>query len=92
MYPVEKKILDNVLQRLEIPNITSATIRQIVAVSQELEKEAGERCVHLELGNPGLPAEEIGLNAECGENIFSSNPNFSVSHFYFVFEFFVYIR
>ncbi len=65
MYPVEKKILDNVLQRLEIPNITSATIRQIVAVSQELEKEAGERCVHLELGNPGLPAEEIGLNAEC---------------------------
>lgn len=65
MYPVEKKILDNVLERLEIPNITSATIRQIVSVSQELEKEAGERCVHLELGNPGLPAEEIGLEAEC---------------------------
>ncbi|MDE5773974.1 MAG: pyridoxal phosphate-dependent aminotransferase [Muribaculaceae bacterium] len=58
-------MLDAVLHKLEIPNITSATIGQIVSVSQALEREAGERCIHLELGNPGLPAESIGIEAEC---------------------------
>ncbi|MDE6295743.1 MAG: pyridoxal phosphate-dependent aminotransferase [Muribaculaceae bacterium] len=65
MYPLEKSVLDNVLAHLEIPNITSATIRQIVSVSMAMEREAGERCIHLELGNPGLPAEAIGIAAEC---------------------------
>ncbi|MDE5551624.1 MAG: pyridoxal phosphate-dependent aminotransferase, partial [Muribaculaceae bacterium] len=65
MYPLEKSVLDNVLAHLEIPNITSATIRQIVSVSMAMEREAGERCIHLELGNPGLPAESIGIAAEC---------------------------
>lgn len=58
-------MLDGILKRLEIPDITSATIRQICAVSAVMEREAGERCIHLELGNPGLPAEEIGIEAEC---------------------------
>ena len=65
MYPIDNSSLEEVLQRLEIPNITSATIRQIASVACEVEKIAGEPCVHLELGNPGLKAEEIGVEAEC---------------------------
>lgn len=65
MYPLENKVLEGILKRLEIPDITSATIRQICAVSAVMEREAEERCIHLELGNPGLPAEEIGIEAEC---------------------------
>ncbi len=65
MYPVDNEVLDGILRRLEIPEISSATIRQICAVAAELEKEAGEKCVHLEIGNPGLPAEEIGIESEC---------------------------
>lgn len=64
MFPLEKEVLDKTLEKLEIPDITTATIRQIMAVADNLEEEAGEKMVHLELGNPGIPAEEIGIKAE----------------------------
>lgn len=65
MFPVENERLDNILHKMEIPDITSATIRQICAVATALEQEAGEKCVHLEIGNPGLPSEKVGVEAEC---------------------------
>lgn len=65
MFPVEEKVLDTVLKKLEIPDITSATIRQIATVASEVEKEAGEKIIHLELGNPGIPPAVIGVEAEC---------------------------
>ncbi|MDE7381762.1 MAG: pyridoxal phosphate-dependent aminotransferase [Muribaculaceae bacterium] len=65
MFPITHDILSKVLGKLEIPDVASATIRQIVAVSNELEKEADEKFIHLELGNPGLPPETIGIEAEC---------------------------
>lgn len=64
MFPIQREILEGTLNRFEIPDITSATIRQIVAVADTLEKEAGEEMVHLEMGNPGIPSEEIGIEAE----------------------------
>lgn len=65
MFPISSDTLDKVLGKLEIPDISSATIRQIVAVANELEKEADEKFIHLELGNPGIPSEKIGIEAEC---------------------------
>lgn len=65
MFPVENNVLDKILSKLEIPDISTATIRQICAVAAQLEEEAGEKCVHLEIGNPGLPAESIGIEHEC---------------------------
>lgn len=65
MFPISKDMLDSVLSRLGITDITKATIRQICSVSAELEKEAGEKFIHLEIGNPGLPAAGIGVEAEC---------------------------
>lgn len=64
MFPLDKEVLENTLGRFEIPDITSATIRQIVAVADTLSLEAGEEMVHLEMGNPGIPAEEAGIEAE----------------------------
>lgn len=63
-YPVAEEVLQGVLDMLEIPDISSATIRQIAAVAGSLEHHTGERFVHLELGNPGIPAEQIGINCE----------------------------
>lgn len=65
MYPVTESTLEGILRKLSIPDVTSATIRQICAVAAELEEEAEEPCVHLEIGNPGLPAEKIGVECEC---------------------------
>lgn len=64
MFPLDRERLENTLVRFEIPDITTATIRQIAAVAQSLEEEAGEEMVHLEMGNPGIPAEEAGIRAE----------------------------
>lgn len=63
-FPVADEVLDGILEKLEIPDISSATIRQICAVAAELEEATGEKFIHLEIGNPGLPAEEIGIECE----------------------------
>ncbi|MFH8142812.1 MAG: pyridoxal phosphate-dependent aminotransferase [Muribaculaceae bacterium] len=49
---------------MNIPNIASATIRQIMALASHLQEPLGEEFVHLEMGNPGLPASEAGIEAE----------------------------
>lgn len=65
MLPISQDKLEEVIKRLEIVDIKSATIRQICALAAELEKESDEEFVHLEIGNPGLPAQMVGINAEC---------------------------
>lgn len=64
MFPLSQEILTKTASELGIIDLSTATIRQIVALSVALEKEANERFVHLELGNPGLPASSIGIEAE----------------------------
>lgn len=64
MFPISQDILDRTASSLGILDISTATIRQIVALSGALENEANEKFVHLELGNPGLPASSFGVNAE----------------------------
>ncbi|MDE6648699.1 MAG: pyridoxal phosphate-dependent aminotransferase [Muribaculaceae bacterium] len=64
MFPLSQEILIKTASDLGIIDISTATIRQIVSLSAALEKEAKEKFVHLELGNPGLPATQIGVDAE----------------------------
>ncbi len=64
MNPVSEQIFQNHLAAMHISNIASATIRQIVALASRLENELGEPFVHLEMGNPGLPPQAIGIEAE----------------------------
>lgn len=64
MFPLNKDILQASIDAVSIKDVSSATIRQICALAAELENIANESMVHLEIGNPGLPAEEIGINAE----------------------------
>ncbi|MCM1490446.1 MAG: pyridoxal phosphate-dependent aminotransferase [Muribaculum sp.] len=64
MFPISQDILDTTASQLGILDLSTATIRQIVSLSEALENEANERFIHLELGNPGLPASRIGINAE----------------------------
>lgn len=65
MFPIDQTTLDGMLAKLEIPDISSATIRQIAALAELLEEQAGEKFVHLEIGNPGLPSQQIGIDAQC---------------------------
>lgn len=65
MLPLTEQQLDALMKRLNIATLSGATIRQIVAVAAAAEKEAGEPFVHLEVGNPGLPPQTVGTEAEC---------------------------
>lgn len=65
MFPIENDHINDALRRLGMPDVGSATIRQIVALASELEPVAGEPFVRLELGNPGIPAEQVGIQAQC---------------------------
>lgn len=64
MLPLTQEELTKNISDLEIQDVTTATIRQIAALAKALEKESGEPFVHLEIGNPGLLAENIGIEAE----------------------------
>lgn len=64
MFPLTQEQLAEAAARLGIVDLQSATIRQMCALAAELEKVAGEKMVHLEIGNPGFAAESVGVNAE----------------------------
>ena len=65
MFPITKDRLEASISKLAIADVTTATIRQICSLAAGLEQEAQEKFVHLEIGNPGLPAINIGIEAEC---------------------------
>ena len=65
MLPLSNEQLAGTMARLNISTLTTATIRQIVALTSVAEEVAGDKFLHLELGNPGLPSQQIGVDAEC---------------------------
>lgn len=52
------------MSAMNIENVSAATIRQILALANRLEAQLGEPFVHLEMGNPGLPPSNVGIEAE----------------------------
>lgn len=64
MYPVNTDTLLAAMRGQGIDAITDATIRQVCAIAAALESESGEDMIHLEIGNPGLEAESLGVDAE----------------------------
>lgn len=62
--PVDYQITEQVIDTYNLPDFGKATIREVVAISTELEKKTGIEFIHMEMGVPGLPPAEIGVNAE----------------------------
>jgi aspartate/tyrosine/aromatic aminotransferase len=78
MFPISQQNFSEAQKRLSIIDLSTATIRQICSLAAELEKVAGEKMVHLEMGNPGLEAERTGIEAETAalrEGIANQYPN-----------------
>ena len=64
MQPVSYDLLRREMDAMNIRSAGSATIRQILALANRLEAHMASPFIHLEMGNPGLPASEIGIEAE----------------------------
>lgn len=63
-FPIDQPILNDVLKKLNLADISQATIRQSGDIARILEKESGFEFLHLEMGVPGLPPDAVGIEAE----------------------------
>lgn len=67
MFPLNKEIVDATCIDFGLRNaheLGSASIRQLVGVVSDIERATGVEFIHMELGNPGLASETIGIWAE----------------------------
>ena len=63
--PFDRSCLRSALERMDIADIAQATIRQSGDIARILENETETEFLHLEMGVPGLPPEQVGVEAEC---------------------------
>lgn len=62
--PFKKEIIESKIKELRIADPGKASIREIVALVNMVEEETGEKYVRMEMGVPGLPPSQIGVDAE----------------------------
>jgi aspartate/methionine/tyrosine aminotransferase len=62
--PINYEIVSNKIKESRIENVGKASIRELKKLVDDIEKETGDRFVRMEMGIPGLPAADVGVNAE----------------------------
>ncbi len=62
--PLDYTIVTETIEGMHLGDFSTATIRDIQALSRELEAKTGQPIIHLEMGVPGLQPSEIALKAE----------------------------
>lgn len=66
-FPLDKHIVDSICRQFGLRNfdeLGNASIRQLAGVVKNIEQATGVEYVNMALGEPGLPAEKIGIEAE----------------------------
>jgi aspartate/methionine/tyrosine aminotransferase len=62
--PIKKEIVDGLIAELGIKDFAKATIREVKQVAARAEKESGVEFIKMEMGIPGLPAAQVGVDAQ----------------------------
>lgn len=62
--PIDFNIVSDRIAKCGVKDIGKSTIRELVKLVNEIEKSTGKRYVRMEMGVPGMPTNDIGLNAE----------------------------
>ena len=62
--PIKKEIIDKLIADLGINDFAKATIREVKQVAAKAEKESGVEFIKMEMGIPGLPAAQVGVDAQ----------------------------
>ena len=60
----DKKVVDEKIKELRIADAGKASIREIVALVNLVEETTGQKYIRMEMGVPGLPPAEVGIEAE----------------------------
>ncbi|MDO9614707.1 MAG: pyridoxal phosphate-dependent aminotransferase, partial [Bacteroidota bacterium] len=62
--PVSQEIVKKFTDQLHIKDIGKASIREIVALINYIEEASKVKFIRMEMGVPGLPAAQVGVDAE----------------------------
>lgn len=62
--PVDYQTARKVIEGYGLSDFGKATIREVVAISNQLEQLTKTEFIHMEMGVPGLPAAKVGVEAE----------------------------
>lgn len=62
--PIRKELVDGAIGDFGIQDFEKATIREVKSVAAYAEKESGVEFIKLEMGIPGLPASQVGVDAQ----------------------------
>ena len=62
--PIKRDIVKEKVEQSGIKNIGTASIREIKKLINEIEDASGEKFVRMEMGIPGLPPVQIGVDAQ----------------------------
>lgn len=62
--PIDSNTVKNKLEESGLEKVGLASIREIVRLVNEIEKETGEKYIRMEMGVPGLPPAQVGIEGE----------------------------
>ena len=62
--PIKRDIVDGLVAELGIKDFAKATIREVKQVAAKAEKASGVEFIKMEMGIPGLPAAQVGVDAQ----------------------------
>jgi len=62
--PIPYEVVKRKIQESKLPSVGKASIRELVKLVNEIEKETGIKYVRMEMGVPGLEPSQIGIDAE----------------------------
>ncbi|MBP3285818.1 MAG: pyridoxal phosphate-dependent aminotransferase [Prevotella sp.] len=62
--PIKREIVDRLVEELGIEDFAKATIREVKQVAAKAEKSSGVEFIKMEMGIPGLPAAQVGVDAQ----------------------------
>src|SRR3990172_6763744 len=94
--PIDHNIVQQKIKESMLPSVGKASIREILALINSIEKETGIKYIRMEMGIPGLQACKIGVDAEIAAlktGIANTYPNIEgvpafkreISRFFFLF-------
>jgi aspartate/methionine/tyrosine aminotransferase len=62
--PINAEVVSRKLNESNLASVGKASIREIKRLVDTIEAETGEKYIRMEMGIPGLPAVQIGVDAE----------------------------
>ena len=62
--PIDFEIVKKNIEKSQLVNVGKASIREIKKLVDNIEAESGEKYIRMEMGIPGFPPAEVGIEAE----------------------------